>query len=104
MAIKHVLLPLLGNPSPGLIAAIAKCVNLAASFDAEITALAVEEDVSVRPQVMISADFPDEVKSNEIAVIEAGLEKLNRAPSARAPGERAPQVRFEDKWATSTGY
>jgi capsule polysaccharide export protein KpsE/RkpR len=40
----------------------------------------------------------------EIAVIEAGLEKLNRAPSARAPGERAPQVRFEDKWATSTGY
>jgi hypothetical protein len=64
MAIKDMLLPLIGNPSPGLIAAIAKCVDVAASFDAEITALAVEEDVSVRPQVMISADFPDEVASN----------------------------------------
>jgi len=60
MAIKDVLLALFGNPSPGLIGAIAKCVNVAASFDAEITALAVEEDVSVRPQVMISADFPDQ--------------------------------------------
>ena len=58
MAIKDVLLALFGNPSPGLIGAIAKCVNVAAIFDAEITALAVEEDVSVRPQVMISADFP----------------------------------------------
>ena len=32
MAIKDVLLPLLGDPSPGLIAAIAKCVNVAASL------------------------------------------------------------------------
>lgn len=34
MAIKDMLLPLIGNPSPRLIAAIAKCVNVAASFDA----------------------------------------------------------------------
>ena len=90
MAIKDVLLPLLGDPSPGLIAAIAKCVNVAASFDAEITALAVEEDVSVRPSVMISADreLPDEVKSTtdsqgllkafDAAVADIGLRNVQR--------------------------
>jgi len=90
MAIKDVLLPLLGDPSPGLIAAIEKCVNVAASFDAEITALAVEEDVSVRPSVMISADLglPDEVKSTtgaqgllkafDAAVAEIGARNVQR--------------------------
>ena len=90
MAIKDVLLPLLGDPSPGLIAAIEKCVNVAASFDAEITALAVEEDVSVRPSVMISADreLPDEVKSTtdsqgllkafDAAVADIGLRNVQR--------------------------
>jgi nucleotide-binding universal stress UspA family protein len=88
MAIKDMLLPLIGNPSPGLIAAIAKCVDVAASFDAEITALAVEEDVSVRPQVMISADFPDGVRSTtdaqgllkafDAAVAEVGVRNVQR--------------------------
>ena len=44
----NILLPLIGVPSPTAVAAIEKCVRVAASFEAEITALAVEEDVLVR--------------------------------------------------------
>jgi nucleotide-binding universal stress UspA family protein len=90
MTIKDVLLPLLGDPSPGVISAIAKCVNVASSFDAEVTALAIEEDVSVRPRVMISADLelPDQVKSTtdaqgllkafDAAVAEIGTRNVQR--------------------------
>jgi len=90
MTIRDVLLPLLGDPSPGVISAIAKCVNVASSFDAEITALAIEEDVSVRPRVMISADLelPDQVKSTtdaqgllrafDAAVAEIGTRNVQR--------------------------
>lgn len=94
MAIKDMLLPLFGNPSPRLIAAIAKCVSVGASFDAEITALAVEEDVSVRPQVMISADFPAEVRNTadaqgllkafDAAVAEVGVRNVQRVAHLRA--------------------
>ena len=111
MAIKDVLLPLLGDPSPGLIAAIEKCVNVAASFDAEITALAVEEDVSVRPSVMISADLglPDEVKSTtgaqgllkafHAAVAEIGARNVQRVAhlmAGDAPEHLALCARLKD--------
>jgi nucleotide-binding universal stress UspA family protein len=111
MAIKDVLLPLLGDPSPGLIAAIEKCVNVAASFDAEITALAVEEDVSVRPSVMISADLdlPDEVKSTtdaqgllkafDAAVAEIGVRNVQRVAhlmAGDAPEHLALCARLKD--------
>jgi len=109
MAIKDVLLALFGNPSPGLIGAIAKCVNVAASFDAEITALAVEEDVSVRPQVMISADFPDQVKSTtdaqgllkafDAAVAEIGVRNVQRVAhltAGDAPKHLALCARLKD--------
>jgi len=111
MAIKDVLLPLLGDPSPGLIAAIEKCVNVAASFDAEITALAVEEDVSVRPSVMISADLglPDEVKSTtgaqgllkafDAAVAEIGARNVQRVAhlmAGDAPEHLALCARLKD--------
>jgi hypothetical protein len=62
MAIKDILLPLIGVPSPTAVAAIEKCVRVAASFKAEITALAVEEDVLVRSQVVISADLDPPMK------------------------------------------
>ena len=111
MAIKDVLLPLLGDPSLGLIAAIEKCVNVAASFDAEITALAVEEDVSVRPSVMISADLglPDEVKSTtgaqgllkafDAAVAEIGARNVQRVAhlmAGDAPEHLALCARLKD--------
>jgi nucleotide-binding universal stress UspA family protein len=111
MAIKDVLLPLLGDPSPGVISAIAKCVNVAASFDAEITALAIEEDVSARPRVMISADLelPDEVKSTtdaqgllkafDAAVAEIGIRNVQRVVhlmAGDAPEHVARCARLKD--------
>jgi nucleotide-binding universal stress UspA family protein len=111
MAIKDVLLPLLGDPSPGVIAAIEKCVHVAASFDAEITAVAVEEDVPVRPSVVISAalDLADEVKSTtdgqgllkafEAAVAEIGVRNVQRVAhliAGDAPEHLALCARLKD--------
>jgi nucleotide-binding universal stress UspA family protein len=57
MAIMDILLPLVGQPSAAAIAAIDKCVAMAGHIGARITAVAVEEDILVRPKVMISADL-----------------------------------------------
>jgi len=109
MAIKQVLLPLLGDPGPGSAAAITKCVKVAASFDAEIIAIAVEEDVSVRPQNLISADFPEEVKSTTdaqgllrafaAAIGEIGVrnvQKLQHLTAGDAPKYLAQCARLKD--------
>ncbi|HTO66532.1 MAG TPA: universal stress protein [Bradyrhizobium sp.] len=55
MPIKDILLPLVGEPDDRAIAAIEKCVAVAGDFAARIEALAVEEDVSVRPTVALLA-------------------------------------------------
>jgi len=57
MAIKDVFLPLVGEPSPAAIAAIDKCVAVSGDFGARISALAIEQDVLVRPKVVISSDL-----------------------------------------------
>jgi nucleotide-binding universal stress UspA family protein len=56
MPIKDVLLPLVGEPSEQATAAIDKCVAVAGDFGARIIALAIEQDVQVRPQA-ISPDL-----------------------------------------------
>ena len=50
MPIKDVLLPLVGEPGEQAIAAIEKCVAVAGDFGARVVALAIEQDVHVRPQ------------------------------------------------------
>ena len=50
MPINDVLLPLVGEPSEQAVAAIDKCVAVAGDFGARILALAIEQDVHVRPQ------------------------------------------------------
>ncbi len=57
MAIKDILLPLVGEPSSAAIAAIDKCMAVAGDFGARVTAIAVEEDLLVRPKVVISSDL-----------------------------------------------
>jgi nucleotide-binding universal stress UspA family protein len=57
MPIKDILLPLVGEPSAAAIAAIDKCVAVAGDVGARITAMAVEEDIQVRPKVTISDDL-----------------------------------------------
>jgi len=56
MPIKDVFLPLVGQPQGRALAAIEKCVAVAADLGARITALALEDDVFVRPQVVLPAD------------------------------------------------
>jgi nucleotide-binding universal stress UspA family protein len=51
MSFKDLLLPLVGEPNEQAIAAIEKCVAVAGGLSARIEALAIEEDVSVRPKV-----------------------------------------------------
>ena len=57
MAIKDILLPLVGEPSAAARAAVYKCVALCGDFGARVTAVAVEEDILVRPKVFISSDL-----------------------------------------------
>jgi nucleotide-binding universal stress UspA family protein len=56
MPIKDVLLPLVGEPGEPAIAAIDKCVAVAGDFGARVLALAIEQNVQVRPQA-ISPDL-----------------------------------------------
>lgn len=57
MAIKDIFLPLVGEPDAPAIAAIDKCVAVAGDLGARVTAVVVEEDILVRPKVVISADL-----------------------------------------------
>ncbi|TQF30337.1 universal stress protein [Bradyrhizobium sp. UNPA324] len=56
MPIKDVFLPLVGRPRGPALAAIEKCVAVAADLGARITALGLEEDVFERPRVMLPYD------------------------------------------------
>jgi len=57
MAIKEILLPLVGEPSSAALRAIDKCIAVAGGLGARIIAIAVEEEIPVRPKVVISADI-----------------------------------------------
>lgn len=65
MPIKDVFLPLIGQPRAPTLAAIEKCVAVAADLGARITGLALEDDVFVRPKVV----FPDDPEPAELSVL-----------------------------------
>jgi nucleotide-binding universal stress UspA family protein len=65
MPIKDLLMPLVGEPDDAMIAAIDKCVAVAGDFGAHIAAVAVEQAVLVRPQV-ISADLDNNASANAV--------------------------------------
>ncbi len=52
MPIKEVFLPLIGEPGEAAIAAIEKCVAVSGDFGARIFALAIEQDIPLRPQTI----------------------------------------------------
>jgi nucleotide-binding universal stress UspA family protein len=62
MPIKDVFLPLVGPPSASALAAIEKCVAVAADLGARITALALAEEVFERPKVLLP-DYPNAADS-----------------------------------------
>jgi nucleotide-binding universal stress UspA family protein len=66
MPIKDILLPLVGEPSPAAIVAIEKCTAVAGDIGARVTAMAVEQDILVRPQVMISADLDNTAAAEQV--------------------------------------
>jgi nucleotide-binding universal stress UspA family protein len=69
MAIKEILLPLVGEPSAAAIAAIDKCVAVAGAIGAQVCAIAVENDILVRPKVTSSADLGNTAKAETVRSI-----------------------------------
>lgn len=65
MPIKDVFLPLIGQPHARTLAAIEKCVAVAADLGARMIGLALEEDVFVRPKVV----FPDHPEAAELSLV-----------------------------------
>ena len=114
MAIKDILLPLVGEPSPAAIAAIDKCMALAGDIGARVTALAIEEDILVRPRVMISADLDNAAVAEAVRSVSdaQGLlsafdaaasrygvrneHRLNRLAATDIPAEFAESARLKD--------
>jgi len=68
MPIKDVFLPLIGEPRAPTLAAIEKCVAVAADLGARITGLALEDDAFVRPKPV----FPDDPEPAQLGLREAG--------------------------------
>jgi nucleotide-binding universal stress UspA family protein len=83
MPIKDVFLPLVGQPRGPALAAIATCVAVAADLGARITALALEEDVFVRPKVIIPGDLdsPEASGSRELSDVQQLLNAFTNAAS-----------------------
>ncbi|MGV7215121.1 universal stress protein [Bradyrhizobium sp. UFLA05-112] len=77
MPIKDVLLPLVGEPSTSALAAIETCVAAAADLGAKITAFAVEEDVLVRPKVVISSDLDNAAEAHALRSVTGVQDLLN---------------------------
>ncbi len=78
MPIKDVLLPLVGEASAAAIAAIEKCTAVAGDIGARVTAMAVEQDILVRPKVMISADLDNTAAAEEARSV-SNAQKLLQA-------------------------
>ena len=65
MPIKDVFLPLVGQPRAQALAAIEKCVAVAADLGARVTGLALEDDDFVRPKVV----FPQDAEAAELSAV-----------------------------------
>jgi len=114
MPIKDILLPLVGEPSAAAIAAIDKCMAVAADIGARVSAVAVEEDILVRPKVTISTDLAntavaegvrsvsnthDLLKAFDAAAIRFGVRndhRLGRLAAADIPANFAVYARLKD--------
>lgn len=114
MPIKDVFLPLFGEPSEAAVAAIDKCVAVSGDFGARISAFAIEEDIPVRPQVVISPDLDNAaatkalrsvtdahglLKAFDGAAVRFGVrneQKLRRLATADIAGNFAEVARLSD--------
>lgn len=93
MAIKDIFLPLVGEPDAAAIAAIDKCVAVAGDLGARISATAVEEDIAIRPTVVISNDLDNTAAAKAVRSVSdaRGLLKAFDAATIRF-GVRSEQT------------
>ena len=114
MPIKDVLLPLVGEPDTAAIAAIDKCIAVASGIGARVTAVAIEEDILVRPKVTISVDLDNAAAAEAVrsvsdahgllrafdaAAIRFGVrndQKLGRPAASDIPAHFAKMARLKD--------
>jgi nucleotide-binding universal stress UspA family protein len=114
MAIKDILLPLVGEPSAAAIVAIEKSTAVAGDIGARVTAMAVEQDILVRPKVTISTDLDnmaaaeavrsvsnahDLLKAFDTAATRFGVrneQRLERFAAADIPENFAVWARLKD--------
>ena len=114
MAIKDIFLPLVGEPDAAAIAAIDKCVAVAGGLGARVSALAIEEDIPIRPMVTVSNDLDNTaavdavrsvsdarglLKAFDNAAIRFGVrneQTLIRLSAADIPGNFAVCARIRD--------
>ncbi len=66
MAIKDILLALVGEPGEAARAAVYKCVAICGDFGARLTAIAVEQEIVVRPKVLISSDLDNSATAEAV--------------------------------------
>lgn len=113
MPIKDVFLPLVGEPDDRARAAIEKCVAVAGDLAARIDALAIEEDVAVRPKVALLASDGGEATELARATTDArgllrvfddaairfgvrNVQDLRRLPASEIAPTLARQARLRD--------
>jgi nucleotide-binding universal stress UspA family protein len=114
MPIRDILLPLVGEPSAAAIAAIDKCMSMAGDIGAQVTAMAVEEHILVRPKVMTSDDLDNAemaeavrgvsdtqalLKAFDAAAVRFGVRgerRLDRLVAADIPAHFARHARLKD--------
>ena len=115
MPIRDILLPLVGEPGAAAIAAIDKCVAVAGDIGAQVTAVAVEQDILVRPKVTISDDLNNTtvaevvrsasndaeglLKAFDAAAVRCGVRgerRLGRLAAADIPAHFARDARLKD--------
>jgi nucleotide-binding universal stress UspA family protein len=98
MAIKDILLPLVGEPNPAAVAAINKCVAVAGDLGARVTALAVEEEIPLRPKVMISPDLENAEENAALRSVSnaRGLLKAFDAAARGLPVRSEQRIRRVD--------
>jgi len=114
MAIKDILLPLVGEPSAAAIVAIEKSTAVAGDIGARVTAMAVEQGILVRPKVTISTDLDnmaaaeavrsvsnahDLLKAFDTAATRFGVrneQRLERFAAADIPENFAVWARLKD--------
>ena len=114
MPIRDVLLPLVGEPDAAAIAAIEKCMAVAGDIGVQVSAVAIEQDILVRPRVTISADLENAaeaetlrsvsdahglLKAFDAAANRFGVrseQKLIRLAAADIPAHLAQAARLKD--------